>query len=128
MKKLLLYTLAIIVPIFAMAQQTDTLDSSTITMLKWGAIKVRSFPTNAKVFIDDTYVGRTPLKMPVPAGEHKLDVRKKKWSNAHRHQSIYINEGRTTSKKVILDPSYGCEFDIMGGPTLLLVLVATTAV
>lgn len=121
MKKLLLYTLAIIVPIFAMAQQTDTLDSSTTTMLKWGAIKVRSFPTNAKVFIDDTYVGRTPLKMSVPAGEHKLDIRKRNAIDTCITKHINIIEGDLYKEKTILDDCRYCIAPMVTGGYSLII-------
>ena len=60
----------------------------------WGAISVGGVPVRADVYIDGAHVGRTPLKMPMLAGKHKVEVR----NNSYRDYylcDLNINEGQT---------------------------------
>lgn len=76
------------------ASESQTFELAT-PMPKWGAIEVGGIPVNAKVYIDGTYVGRTPLKMPVLVGERKVEVRNNSYRDYHLCK-MTIEEGKTS--------------------------------
>ncbi|MBN2467192.1 MAG: PEGA domain-containing protein [Deltaproteobacteria bacterium] len=47
------------------------------TKKNFGTIEVKAFPSGSEVFLDDTYLGTTPItKGSVDSGEHVVEVRK----------------------------------------------------
>ena len=55
------------------------------------ALDIWSSPAGADIFVDGTYVGRTPYSMNLPPGEHTIDLRKKDFAIWQR--KVQVAEG-----------------------------------
>jgi hypothetical protein len=66
-----------------------------------GTLSITSSPTGAQVVLDFSFIGNTPLTVPnVPAGEHRISIRK----SMYRYYStrVMVNPGETTTVSVTL--------------------------
>jgi hypothetical protein len=71
------------------------------TQVPTGTLVITSNPTGAQVVLDFSYIGHTPLTVPnVPAGEHRISIRK----SMYRYYStrVMVNPGETTTVSVTL--------------------------
>jgi hypothetical protein len=71
-----------------------------------GTIDVRSMPLFAGVYIDNIYIGSTPLKKQVVVGNHKVEIRKSGYKQRDLH-NIYVKENRTIKLKSVFNRSRG---------------------
>ncbi len=46
---------------------------------KYGFIEIVSFPSGCKVFIDDIFYDKTPLKLRLQGGKHRIKLKKRGW-------------------------------------------------
>jgi hypothetical protein len=66
-----------------------------------GTLAITSSPTGAKVFLDFTFIGYTPLTVPdVPAGLHRISIRKSMYRN--NSTTVMVNPDMTTTISVTL--------------------------
>jgi len=70
--------------------------------IKTGTLIVESEPKEAKVYINDTYKGLTPLKTYLNIGEYKLKLVKENYKE--KEQNIKIEENKEITLKVTLEP------------------------
>lgn len=81
------------------AEQTDYDTTETTTSQSYGAVKVKSYPSRANVYIDGVCIGRTPITYQLPVGEHKIDIDKANWGDTYTPKSITIKEFETVEEK-----------------------------
>lgn len=93
-------------------------DSTTYTQSTqtgaYGAVKVKSYPSRANVFIDGEFVGKTPITYQLPVGEHSINIEKANWSDTYYGKTITIKEFETTEEtaKFNYDEDKNCYFAI----------------
>ena len=76
--------------------------SATLTP-EFGFLTVTSEPSGAKVYVDDNYIGETPINQyKLSTGEHKVKVEKSGYATFTK--TITIKPGETTSVKATLTP------------------------
>ncbi len=72
------------------------------TIVQKGKVSVRTVPTDALVYIDGAYAGRSPLTMDIAAGKHVLSV----YKEGYRTETLgfTVREGRTETITITLMP------------------------
>lgn len=74
---------------------TRTLTASVAAASETGTLIVQTKPTGAQVLVDGTELGRSPVRLPLAAGRHVLEVRS---GAASRHISFTVSEGAEFSQ------------------------------
>ncbi len=103
------------------SEQFELAEGATVTLPlitlrpRFGYWQVTSAPADAEVFLNDKYIGNTPLaKAEISSGTHELKIRKTLY---HEHtETITIKDGDDKTFAVNLNPAYG-ELRITSDPS-----------
>ena len=72
-----------------------------------GTLDVQSSPTGAQVYLDGAYLGLTPLVASVPAGRHRLEVRKAGYAPYRASVRVAPGERVQVYARLVPEPSSG---------------------
>ena len=81
----------------------------------WAAITIRSEPTNAEVYLNDSRLGTTPLTSDILAGQHELRLEKQNYQPAT--QTLEVSAGADQSLPQIALKEASGQFRIESDPT-----------
>lgn len=79
---------------------TATVSVSLDPVVSTGYLSVSSTPKYADVYVDNAYMGQTPMTMSLDTGNHSVTFKKSGYSNYST--SVRINAGQTSSISVVL--------------------------
>jgi hypothetical protein len=72
----------------------------------FGSVRIESSPENARAFIDEKYIGTTPVTSPsLQPGRHSLRLQKEMYHDKSRQ--VTVTRGETETVQVILEPAFG---------------------
>lgn len=72
-----------------------------VLMNRIGELKINSKPGSAKIYIDEEYMGETPLKISLPKGKHILKLKKSRYKTIQ--QNIDIKAKQITNANLKLE-------------------------
>ena len=75
------------------------------TLTPIGFLSINSEPSGAEVFIDENYVGETPLEIEVPTGNHTLTLTKNEYEQYSTNLTLSSGERKEITVKLV--PTFG---------------------
>jgi WD40 repeat protein len=104
------YNLTIALPNYREYNETVTIKPGettniNVTLIPIGFLAITSEPSEAEVFIDRNYVGRTPLEIEVTAENHTITLTKAEYEEYSTN--ITVNTGERREITVKLTPKFG---------------------
>ncbi|MDO5847785.1 MAG: PEGA domain-containing protein [Methanocorpusculum sp.] len=95
---------------------TATVSVSLDPVVSTGYLSVSSTPKYADVYVDNAYMGQTPMTMSLDTGTHSVTFKKSGYSNYST--SVRINAGQTSSLSAVLaETETGGYVSIASNPT-----------
>jgi hypothetical protein len=84
-------------------EDVNTLSATLKERDKLGTLRVTATPSNAKIYVDGTFIGQSPQSKDLPLGSHKVEVKLDGYISESRDVNI-ANEGETSKCDVSLTP------------------------
>jgi hypothetical protein len=88
--------------------QTTTVSADLIAQQSYGTISVYSNPSGAKVYLDNSYKGVTPLNLKnITLGQHSIKLVLSGYQEWNSYVSVFPSQKTTVSADLIAQQSYG---------------------